>query len=292
MLSQLIANALIAGSIYSLVAVGFALVFRAVRFFHFTHGLVYTLGAYTAFAFWKWLNLPVSIAGLLSLIVIAIIGLVLSMSIFEPLREQRASALVSLLASIGLYVVGQNVLSLVFGDGVQSIRSDVVLPGMAILGARITTSQLTIIAFAVGVVITLTIYLSRTQLGKQIRAIASDPEVAAVVGIPVRQVTRAVIVFGSVLGGLAGILASLDRDMVPTIGMNALLMGVVAMIIGGQERVAGVALGGLLVGLCQNLGILVAPAAWQDAVVFLILVLFLLLRPQGLWGKPLRKASV
>lgn len=292
MVSQLLLNALIAGSIYALVGSGFALIFRVVRFFHFTHGLTYSLGAYTTFALSAWFHVPIVQAIAISMIAAALAGLLLDVAVFAPLRAQGASALVSLLASIGLYVVGQNLLSITFGDAARSIRPHAVVPGMQVLGARITVFQLLIVVSAMSIITAVAIWLSWTRWGRQTRAVADDRELAAIVGIPVQRTVRRIAMVGSALGGLAGVLSALDRDMVPTMGMNALLMGVVAMIVGGQNSVVGVVLGGLLIGLAQNLGILLVSTAWQDAIVFVILILFLILRPQGFLGKPLRKAAV
>ena len=138
----------------------------------------------------------------------------------------------------------------------------------------------------------LTIWLSKTRMGTQINAVACDRELAAIVGIPVQRVIGTTVMIGSALGALAGILSALDRDMVPTMGMNALLMGIVSMIVGGKDSILGVALGGVLVGLAQNLGVLWVPAAWQDAIVFAILVFFLVARPEGFLGEKLRKAAI
>lgn len=292
MVSQLLVNALIAGSVYALVGVGFSLIFQVVRFFHFTHGLTYSLGAYATFTLNVWLGLPIVPAVAIAVTVASLTGLVFDMAIFAPLRARGSSALVSLLASLGLYVVGQNLLSMTFGDGARSIREYVVTPGMEVLGARITVPQLVIVCSAAAVVIVTAVWLSSTRFGGQIRAVAEDRELAAIVGIPTARVMAMAVAVGAALGGLAGILSALDRDMVPTMGMNALLMGVVAMIVGGQAKIAGVALGGLLVGLAQNLGVLWIPSAWQDAIVFVILLIFLLLRPEGFLGKPLRRTTV
>jgi len=138
MLSQLLVNGVIAGSIYALVASGFGLIFRVVRFFHFTHELTYSFAPYIAFGLHAWLHVPILQAIALAVMGAALMGFLLDVAVFAPLRAREASALVSLLASIGLYVVGQNFLSVTFGDGARSLRPYIVVPGIEFLGARIT----------------------------------------------------------------------------------------------------------------------------------------------------------
>ena len=292
MVRQLIVNALIAGSLYALIGVGFSLIFRLVKFFHFTHALSYALGAYSAFVLHTWSNGSFVLVLIFAPITAAIFGVGLNALIFKPLRNRRATPLVSLIASLGTYLVGQNLLSIAFGDDSKSIRPNVVVVGINVLGAYLTVPQLLIVVSAIVVVTACSVWLSRTRMGTQIRAVANDSTLSIIVGISSDRVLMLTVAVGTCLGGLAGALAAMDRAIVPTMGLNALLMGVVAMIAGGKESISGVALGAYFVGLTQNLGILWIPAAWQDSVVFLILVGFLLFRPQGFLGRSARKVTV
>jgi len=285
MVRQLLINALIAGSLYALIGIGFALIFRVVKFFHFTHGLSYALGAYVAFGLSRWSNLNLVWVLILAPIITAVFGVILYAIIFQPLRNRRATPLVSLIACLGAYLVGQNLLSMAFGDDAKSIRGDVVVLGMNVLGAYITLPQLVIVVFAIVVVLGCAVWLSKTELGTQIRAVANDPSLATIIGIASDRVVFLTVVVGTGLGGLAGGLAALDRAIVPTMGLNALLMGVVATIAGGKESLGGVAFGAYFVGLAQNMVILWIPSAWQDSIVFLIMIGFLILRPQGFMGR-------
>ena len=250
------------------------------------------MGAYWAFAFHSWLSVPLIPAVAMSLIATTGIGLLLHFSIFNWLRKSKGTPLVLMLASIGVYVIGQNVLSMVFSDSVRSIRSRTVLLGISVWGGRITAVQIGILASAVFVLLCLSLWLFLTRIGREIRAVSSNWELATIVGISPSRIMATVVAVGSAIGGLAGILAALDRDLVPTMGMSALLTGVVVMIVGGQESFAGIALASLLVGVAQNLMVLWIGTAWQDAVVFLVLIVFLILRPQGFFGRPMRKVSV
>ena len=135
-------------------------------------------------------------------------------------------------------------------------------------------------------------FLKYTKIGQAMRAVANDPELASVTGIETDRVILSTFALGSALAGIAGILVALDVDMTPTMGMNALLMGVVAVIIGGIGSIPGVALGALLLGMAQQFGIWKISSQWQDAIAFVILLIFLLFRPQGFLGKKVRTATL
>lgn len=200
--------------------------------------------------------------------------------------------MILLLASLGIYIVLQNTISLIFGDDTKSIRSGEVREGLEILGARITPIQIAIICTSIVLVIATAIFLQRTKIGKATRAVANDPELANISGIDSDRVILYTFAIGSALAGIAGILVALDVDMTPTMGMNALMMGVVAMIIGGVGSIPGVALGALLLGFAQNFGVWYISSQWQDAIAFGILLIFLLFRPQGFLGKKVKKTTI
>jgi len=275
-----------------LVAVGFGLVFATTRFFHFAHGAVYTAGAYLALVFVKWLGLPLLPGAAAAVVLCAALGLAMELVLYRPLRRRGATPLVLLLASLGAYIVLQNTISLVFGDQTQTLRSGVVRVGLPVLGARITPVQIWIIAVAVALTVLVWLLVKKTRLGISMRAVANDPELALISGVPADTVILASFVLGSALAGAAGILVAMDVDMTPTMGMNALIMGVVAVIVGGTGSVPGIALGALLLAAAQHFGVWQISSKWQDAIAFVILLVFLLFRPQGFFGRKVRKAEV
>ena len=130
------------------------------------------------------------------------------------------------------------------------------------------------------------------QNGHGMRAVSNDVELAKISGIDSDRIILWSFILGSALAGVAGILVALDVDMTPTMGMNALMMGVVAMIIGGVGSILGVAFGAILLGLAQHLGVWKISSQWQDAIAFIILFLFLLIRPQGFMGRKVKKVTI
>lgn len=292
MINQLILNGIIAGSVYTLVAVGFAVIYRTVKFFHFAHGIVFTAGAYFTYLFKVWLGWPVIVAIPISIGLCAVLGVIIETSVYCPLRHKGSSSLILLLASLGIYIVLQNMISMVFGDDTKTIRSGIVKEGIDILGAKITPIQITIIIVSLLLILSCFLFLKYTKIGRSMRAVANNPELAVVSGINSDGVIFWTFALGSALAGIAGILVALDVDMTPTMGMNALMMGVAAVIIGGVESIPGVALGALLLGMAQHVGVWKISSQWQDAIAFVILLVFLLFRPQGFLGKRVKKVTI
>lgn len=167
-----------------------------------------------------------------------------------------------------------------------------VVEGHEVLGARITDVQIMIIVTSIVLITLITLMLTRTKFGKTLRALANDPELARLSGINSDRYIMYAFAIGSFLAAIAAIMISFDTDMTPTMGFNVLVKGVIAVIIGGMGSLPGAALGGLFLGLAENLGVYLLPSKWQDTIAFVILILFLLFRPYGILGKKPQKAQV
>lgn len=181
---------------------------------------------------------------------------------------------------------------MVFGDDTKSIRTWEVKEGLNVFGAYITPVQIIIIATSIILVILVSGYLSWAKTGKALRAVAISQELSKFSGIKSDKIILISFAIGSALAGVAGILVELDVDMTPTMGMNMLLMGVVAMIIGGVGSIWGIVLGSLLLATAQNLAVWYISSQWMDASAFALLLVFLLFKPEGFLGKKIRKAEV
>lgn len=292
MICQLFVNGLISGATYSLIALGFALIYQTARFFHFAHGAVYAFGAYFAYLFAIQLGVNRIIAFPIACVATAMLGILLELSVYRPMRKKGSTYLTLLIASLGLYVVLQNVIAMAWGDGTKTMRTWEVLEGHLFLGARITNTQIVIITSSIALVALMALIVTQMKFGKSLRALANDPELARLSGINSDRYILYAFAIGSCLAAVASIMISFDTDMTPTMGFNALLMGVTAVIVGGIDSLPGAALGGLLIGLAQNLGVAVLPSQWQDTIAFGILILFLLFRPYGILGKKPQKAQI
>ena len=292
MLVQFLLNGVIAGSAYSLLALSFVLIYSLTRFFNFAHGAAYATGAYVVLALVGQAGVPLPLAVPMGMVGAGLLGLAVGRFVYLAGRRRGATRLVLMLVSLGLYVVFQNTVSLVFGDEVRSLRAPSIAEGLQVFGARITVTQLAIVSVAVVSFLGMSLVLRFTNWGRAVRAVASDAELASVSGIESNRVVLGAFAVGSALAGLAGVLAALDTDATPTMGMNALMMAVIAVIVGGIDSIAGAVLGGMLLGLAQHLGVWQIGSQWQDAIAFAILLFFLLVRPHGFLGRPAKEATV
>ena len=284
MIQQLTLNGIIAGTLYALVALGFTVIYRTVKFFHFAHGVVYAVGAYLAYSFVISLGINPIISFFLATILAGAIGVGIDRLVYKPLRKRKAPNLVFLIASFGIFIFIQNLLQLIYGAQILTIRTGPVKEGHHFLGAVITNTQILILVVSIALCLGLWLFVKRTKLGKAMRAVADDRIAASVVGINPERIILAAFAIGSALAGAAGILISLETNIEPTMGMNAILKGIIASIIGGIGSIPGAMFGGLFLGIAENLGIWKISAGWKDCIAFVILIVFLLFRPGGIMG--------
>lgn len=292
MVSQLLTNGIIAGSIYALVALGFTLIYRTVKFFHFAHGVVYTAGAYFAYTLIISLHLNFVLSFFLSIALAAILGISIDRFVYYPLRQHNASNLIFLLASFGVFIFLQNLIQLIYGAQILTIRTGPIKEGHHFLGAVITDIQILILVVGCLLSVALFWFIKYTKLGKAMRAVSDDPLAANVVGINPEKIIRTSFAIGSALAGAAGILISLETNIEPTMGFAAILKGIIASIIGGIGSIPGAMLGGFFLGIVENIGIWKIQAGWKDSIAFLILIVFLLLRPGGIFGSKTEKEAI
>jgi len=284
MIQQLILNGIIAGSIYALIALSFTIIYRTVKFFHFAHGVVYTAGAYCAYAlitFWDFHIIP---AFVISMAFTCLLGMVIDKTTYLPLRKKKSPPLVLLIASFGIFIFLQNLIALLFGNQILTIRTGPIKEGYSILGAVITQNQIIILIVSIVLMFLLWFFIIKTKLGKAMRAVSDDSIAASVVGINPNKTILKTFALGSALAGAAGILISLETNIEPTMGFSAILKGIIASIIGGIGNIPGALLGGFFLGIVENLGIWHIPAGWKDTIAFAVLILFLLFKPGGILG--------
>jgi len=284
MILQFLSNGVIAGAIYTLIALGFTVIYRTVKFFHFAHGVVYAVGAYLAYSLIISLGLNPIVSFFVAAALAGVVGALIDRLVYRPLRKRKAPNLVFLIASFGVFIFIQNLLQLIYGAQILTIRTGPVKEGHHILGAVITDTQILILTMSVALCLGLWLFVKKTKLGKAMRAVADDPLAASIVGINPERIILAAFAIGSALAGAAGILISLETNIEPTMGMNAILKGIIASIIGGIGSIPGAMFGGLFLGIAENLGIWKISSGWKDCIAFVILIVFLLVRPGGIMG--------
>ena len=283
---QLIVNSIIAGSLYALVALGFNFIYGATRFFNLAHGVIAVAGGYTVFFFTKTLGWPIILAVIFGLLVSGLLGYFSEIFIYRPLRTRKSSHMVLLVASLGVLTAVQAIIAIFFSSQFQTLGDiDSVNRTFNIFGGIITEIQLVMFISVILVTIGLALLLRFTFFGKSVKAISDDEEVSRMIGINTNYVTGIVFFIGSSIAGLAGILSGYDTGLEPTMGMGLLLKGVIASIIGGIGNVYGSVFGAMLLGFAENFGIWKISGEWKDAIAFSLLIIFLLVRPRGIFGR-------
>jgi branched-chain amino acid transport system permease protein len=283
LLLQLLANGIINGCLFALLAVGFALIYNTTRVFHIAYGATYTVAAYLCYFFlvrMQW-TIPAAIGG--TVLLTSLLGVLIQVFVYAPLERKRASLLVALLSSLGLDVVLVNLIPMFFGNETRVLRPGAE-PVLTVGPVFLSGIQLAVLVTAALLLSLVLLLLRYSRLGSMVRAVRDDPILAVVMGIDQGQVRLAVFAAGSALAGMASILTALDVGVEPNVGMPALLVAAVALIIGGVGSFGGAVVGGFFLGVLQSLIVWRVSTRWTDTITFTLLILFLLFRPQGLLG--------
>lgn len=288
---QVLVNSLTSAALNLLVGVSFWLVFAPTKTFYISHAAAITIGAYGCYWLSHQAALPFAAAFGLAVILTAFGFGLLEKSFLRHFRIESKGWL-GLVTSIGLYVVLQNIVSLLFGEETLVLRSTAVKPGLNIAGAHVNDAQVAMLIAGAGIFVIAAILLASTRFGREVRGLASNADLCEVLGINADRITQWAITLGSGLAGVAGVLAGLDADLQPTMGFRLLLNGVVVMLIGGIGGIRGFPLAALVLALAQHVAAYFLDAKWMDAIAFCILIGFLILKPHGFSERRLRKVEI
>lgn len=285
---QLLINGLIAGSIYALVASGFSLIYNQQKFLHIAHGGVYVVSAFLAWFFVTQLSIHIVPAFIITLLIAMGLGVLIDRIVYQPLKRKGENEFALLLASFGVFIFLESFILLVFGADVKSFGFPIT-KGYEFFGAIITPVQIIILLVSIAVFILLQVFLKKTRTGKALRAASDNKEIASSLGINIDKVAIITFALGSALAATAGILVGVEQNLEHTMGLMAIIKGLVAMVIGGVGNTGAAIFGGFFLGIAENFGIWYIPSGWKDAISFVILIIFLLLRPKGIFGAKRRE---
>jgi len=281
-LLQSILNGVLAGCIYALFAMGLTLIYGVLNFVNFAHGELIMWGAYFLFLLMeKPIKIPFLLALAPALFLTILLALGMDRFVFKPLRH--ANRLTLLIAALGLSFLLRNGAQFFWGADIKTYGFEI-KRGMRILGVSITLNQIVIILTAVLCIVVLYLLLYRSRLGKSMRAVSDNLELARVMGIDAGRTIRFAWVIAALLAGAGGILLALDTNLQPGMGLINLVKAFAATLLGGVGNIWGALWGGILIGLAENLGVLVISPGYKDAIAFGIMVVMLLLRPSVLFG--------
>lgn len=279
---QLFVNGLIAGGTYALAAIGYSMVYGALKFINFAHGSVAMVGAYIAFVLVVFGHVPLVPAFFACMLLTAILGVLIEQTAYRPLRN--APKLASLTTAIAVSFVLDALVMVVMGADIRSFglteqKSYQIGPVYItpVQGAIVITSLI----FMVG----LYLLLTHTKLGKAIRAVADGVGLAEVSGINSNLVISSVFAIGSALAAASGALIGMDTNLQPTMGFIITVKAFAAVVLGGLGNVWGAIVGAFLIGVAENLGVWFIPPVWKDSIAYGILILALFFRPTGIFGK-------
>lgn len=289
---QIVVNIFISASLFMLIANSFSLIYYPTKIFHLAHAGIITLGAYLVYFFQSKYSIPLFLSIPLSIIFSSTIGAFFEISVYNPMRKKKSPLLLFLIASIGLYVVVQNCISICWGNYAKSINPSEISTGNNFFGAYITNNQIIIIFVSFSLFLIVNIFLNYSMLGKSIRAVSSNSNLCNIYGISSNKTILIAFIIGSSLAAITGILSALDTNMTPTFGFNILLYGIVAMIIGGIGNPWGLLGGSFLLAAVQHIGAYYIDTKWMDAIAYIILILFLVWKPLGFSGKQLKKVEI
>ena len=299
MLLQHIADGLLSGAIVALGAIGISFTMKILRFANFSHSELLTWGAYFALIFTGFAQAfsgipqgtlgplsfgwPLLLAMLCSAVATSLLALVLHALVFDRL-SRTAGHMTMVFASFGIALLLRHTVVLFWGSNPiyysRELQFATILPG----GVRVMPDQVFLLAVTILVVFFLHLFLTRSRTGIAMRGVAENPELAGVSGVNVDRIVRWVWIIGASGAAVAGVLYGLTVQLRPELGFGLILPLFAAAILGGAGSLYGAVIGGLLVGLSENLSVMIIPTTYKPAVPFLLILLVLYFRPQGLFG--------
>ncbi|MCD6679377.1 MAG: branched-chain amino acid ABC transporter permease [Burkholderiaceae bacterium] len=291
---QYVADGIIVGATLALGAIGLTLTYNILRFANFAHGEFLTFGAYFALVFAAFFTSASTIGPLtfgwgflaavaIALVLTALLALGVDRLLFRPLR--RSDITVTLvIASFGASLMLRNVVVFVWGSRPEYYSRNIAVSSEIVPGVRMSGDEVFVVALTALLMLALHLFLTRTSLGRSMRAVSDDPSLARVAGIDVQAVIRWTWFIGAGLAAVAGILFGLTVQISPEMGFNLILPMFAAAILGGIGSIYGAVLGGLIIGLAQSLSVLLIGPAYKPAVAFLLMFAILLVYPKGILG--------
>lgn len=293
MLQQLV-NGLILGSVYALLALGYTMVYGIIKLINFAHGDIYMIGAFTGYyllnqmTFISDMTLRFFIVLPLAMIVTAILGVVIEFLAYRPLRNSTRIA--ALITAIGVSFFLEYTMIYFFSANVRAFPQAITTVNFNLGPVKITNIQLLILGISILLMVALQFIVKKTKMGKAMRAVSVDSDAAQLMGINVNRTISFTFALGSALAGAAGVLIGLYYNSVePLMGMTPGLKAFVAAVLGGIGIIPGAALGGFVIGILETFATVFGLSDFRDAVVYVVLIVILLVRPSGILGKNVKE---
>ena len=278
------------GSIYALIALGYTMVYGIAKMLNFAHGDVIMVGAFMVYTISTSMGMPIAVGVLASIVICTVLGVVIEKVAYKPLRN--ASSLAVLITAIGVSYLLQNVALLIFGSDAKSFTSVVNIPTLRLFDGQLIITGETIVTIIVSVVImiALTLFINKTKPGRAMLAVSEDNGAAQLMGVNVNRTISLTFAIGSALAAVAGaLLCSAYPTLSPTTGAMPGIKAFTAAVFGGIGSIPGAMIGGILLGVIENLSKGYISTQLSDAIVFSVLIVVLLVKPTGILGKKIRE---
>ena len=288
-LSYLI-NGISLGAVYAIIALGYTMVYGIAKMLNFAHGDVIMVGCYTVFSVVSMMNLPVWLGILLSVLVCTVLGVTIEAVAYRPLR-QASSSLTVLITAIGVSYLLQNLALLIFGANTKAFTSVVPIKAVKI-GDKLTITGETIVTVlaCIIIMIVLTLFVNKTKSGRAMLAVSEDKGAAQLMGINVNRTISLTFAIGSALAAVAGVLlCSAYPSLTPYTGSMPGIKAFVAAVFGGIGSIPGAFIGGIILGIIENLSKAYISSQLADAIVFMVLIIVLMVKPTGILGKKIQE---
>ena len=288
-LSYLI-NGISLGSIYAIIALGYTMVYGIARMLNFAHGDIIMVGGFAIFTIVSTMGLPPLLGILVAVAVCTVLGVTIERVAYRPLRG--ASSLAVLITAIGVSYLLQNVALLIFGSNARQFTSVVTLPNLKLADGALTISSVTIVTIVscILIMIGLTSFINKTKVGQAMLAVSEDNGAATLMGIDVNRTIAITFAIGSALAAVAGaLLCSTYPSLTPYSGSMPGIKAFVAAVFGGIGSIPGALIGGVLLGVIENLSKAYISSQLSDTIVFSVLILVLLIRPTGILGRKINE---
>lgn len=284
-LSYLI-NGISLGSVYAIIALGYTMVYGIARMLNFAHGDIIMVGGFTVFTIVTTMGGSPVVGILASVVVCTVLGVTIERVAYRPLRD--ASPLAVLITAIGVSYLLQNVALLIFGSNARQFTSVITVPALKLAGGKLSISSVTIVTILSCIVImaALMTFINKTKMGQAMQAVSEDRGAATLMGINVNRTISVTFAIGSALAAVAGVLlCSAYPSLSPYTGSMPGIKAFVAAVFGGIGSIPGAFIGGILLGIIENLAKAYISSQLSDAIVFSVLIIVLLVRPTGILGK-------
>ena len=286
---QQLVNGLSLGSIYALIALGYTMVYGIIKLINFAHGDIYMLGAFTAFYATTVFHLNFFLALIVAMVLCGVLGVLIERIAYKPLRH--ATRITALITAMGVSYILEYTTQYFAGSEVKTFAEDVRNNAVfQIGGIQISQQQIYIIAVTLILMLALTYIVGRTRMGRAMRAVSVDEKAAELMGISVDRTISFTFLLGSVLAGAAGVLVGVYYNSInPLMGMVPGLKAFIAAVFGGIGIIPGAMIGGFAIGIAETMVVAYGSSLYRDAIVYVILILILIIKPAGLLGKNVKE---